>query len=340
MGLLRQTIGIYDIIDSCMKERVLMKTAIILSGIPGSGKSTYAKQLGLPHFSSDFIRLELFQTLRKHHTKADDQLVFDILHERVFSCDTSLIYDATNISRNMRGELYQKFKSRGYHVELHMILEPLMFANFQNERRSFEKVVPFYVLNDMYKFMGAPRVGVDCDAYKIISQSKFLNPNVNYSDFVSVAEDKGINQAVKQFINAAYLPEFIKLTENHESPYHLEDIDEHINMCIKNAPTDVLKIVSILHDLGKTQAKENGHYKGHDMISSMYALRFFDEIKNVPKEIIPRDIIEIVYHHMTAHQGLSEKVIQQHKLEPHVVASIQAFNDIDEKSRFSTVSKT
>ncbi len=49
-----------------------MKTAIILVGVPGSGKSTYAKKLNLMHFSSDMIRLELFGTLRKHHTPKDD----------------------------------------------------------------------------------------------------------------------------------------------------------------------------------------------------------------------------------------------------------------------------
>lgn len=49
-----------------------------------------------------------------------------------------------------------------------MVLEPLMFAKYQNEKRSFEKVVPFHIIEHMYKFMAPPRVGVDCDNYKII----------------------------------------------------------------------------------------------------------------------------------------------------------------------------
>src|SRR5690554_1904740 len=102
-----------------------MKTAIVLVGVPGSGKSTYAKKLNLMHFSSDMIRLELFGTLRKHHTQKDDEKVFNLLHERVFSYDDSLIFDATNITRALRTTLYNKFKSLGYQVELHFVLEPL-----------------------------------------------------------------------------------------------------------------------------------------------------------------------------------------------------------------------
>ncbi|WP_025725026.1 AAA family ATPase [Acholeplasma granularum] len=314
-----------------------MKKAIILVGVPGSGKSTYAKTLNMPHFSSDMIRLELFGTLRTHHTEKDDQTVFNLLHDRVFSFGESLIYDATNITRTLREKLYKKFKSLGYDVELHFVLEPLLFAKYQNEKRAFEKVVPFKIINQMYKFMAAPRIGVDCDDVKIISQSTFLNDNTNYNDFVKLAKTEGIKSAVTKYVSAAYLPEFKNLGENHDTPYHLEDIDEHINMCINNSLDDLMLIVSILHDLGKSQAKENGHYKGHDMISSMYALRFFDEVKNIPKHIKKWDVIEIIFHHMNAHKGLSKKVIEDNDLEPYLVDLIYKFNAIDEVSRITNI---
>ncbi len=314
-----------------------MKKAIILVGVPGSGKSTYAKKLEYMHFSSDMIRLELFGTLRKHHSQKDDETVFNLLHDRVFSYDDSLIFDATNISRALRTSLYEKFKARGYTVEIHMVLEPLMFAKYQNEKRSFEKVVPFHIIEHMYKFMAPPRVGVDCDNYKIISQSTFLNSNTEYNDFIHSALKDGIYETVRRYISAAYMPEFERLNENHETPYHLEDIDTHIDMCIKNSHDPVMHIVSALHDLGKSQAKDNGHYKGHETISSIYALRFFDEVKNTPKDIIPRDIIETVLQHMAAHHGISLSVIEKNKLEPHVVGYIEQFNEIDEVSRITNM---
>lgn len=316
-----------------------MKTAIILVGVPGSGKSTYAKKLNLMHFSSDVIRLELFGTLRKHHDPKDDERVFKLLHERVFSYDGSLTFDATNISRSLRTSLYNKFKSLNYRVELHLILEPLMFAKYQNEKRSFEKVVPFQIINNMYKFMEPPRIGIDCDNYKIISQSDFLNSNIDYNDFIKSAKTFGIYTTVRKYISAAYLPEFDKLNQNHDTPYHLEDIDTHIDMCIKNSNDDVMLITSILHDLGKSQAKENGHYKGHETISSIYALRFFDEVRNIPDHINPSDITEIVLQHMAAHKGISKEHMKKHGLSPNLVDSIMQFNAIDEVSRITKMPK-
>jgi len=314
-----------------------MKTAVVLVGVPGSGKSTYAKKLNLMHFSSDLIRLELFGTLRKHHSPKDDDTVFKLLHDRTFSYDDSLIFDATNITRSIRSALYTKFKSLGYMVEIHLVLEPLMFAKYQNEKRAYEKIVPFHIINHMYKFMAPPRVGLDCDSFKIVSQSTFLNPNTSYKDFVASAKNEGIYKAIRKYVSAAYIPEFERLNENHDTPYHLEDIDAHIDMCIGNSHDDVMLITSILHDLGKSQAKENGHYKGHETISSIYALRFFNEVKHVPKHIIPRDIIETVLQHMAAHKGISKEVIEKNKLEPHVIEYIEQFNDIDEVSRITNM---
>lgn len=312
-----------------------MKKAIVLVGVPGSGKSTHAKKLKLPHFSSDLIRMELFKTLREHHSAADDQKVFDALHEIVFNYEDSLIYDATNTDRKRRTELYNQFKSNGFIVEMHLILEPQELALFQNRRRVFEKVVPDYVITDKYKYMAAPKIGVDCDSYQIISQSTFLKEPTDFKKFVTFAKTHGILKTVRKYISAAYLPEFSKLGDAHDTPYHLESISEHIDMCISNSNDDTMLITSIFHDLGKAMAKIGGHYKGHETISSIYALRFFDEIKNVPLDVNAADVIEIILHHMLAHRGISEKIIERNKLTPELLLLIESFKIIDEKSRIT-----
>lgn len=314
-----------------------MKTAYVLAGVPGAGKSTYAKKLNLPHFSSDAIRLELFGSLRHHHTKEDDEMVFNILHDRVFNYHDSLIFDATNIDRITRISLYNELKKRGFKVEIHMVLEPLELALYQNQRRDFEKIVPDFVIKDKYKFMVAPRVGVDCDAYKIISQSKFLKRKTDYSEFVHFAKTNGITKTIYEYINAAYLQEFEHIDAPHETPYHLESLSEHINMCIQNADDDLMLISAILHDLGKPLAKERGHYKGHDTISSIYAIRFFDEVKNIPTHIKPADVVEIVVQHMLAHKNLPQKSLERNKISEELLNQIYRFRDIDEKSRITNI---
>lgn len=314
-----------------------MKTAYVLVGVPGAGKSTYARKLNLPHFSSDSIRLELFGSLRQNHSKEDDEKVFQILHDRVFKYHESLIFDATNIERKTRIPLYDELKKNGFHVEIHLVLEPLELAIFQNQRREFEKIVPNFVIEDKYKFMVAPRIGVDCDSFKIISQSSFLKRPTSYQKFVQYAKDHGIVKCIYEYVNAAYLQEFKNLDSGHDTPYHLESVSEHIDMCIKNSNDDLMLITSILHDLGKSLAKNGGHYKGHDTISSIYALRFFDEIKDVPQHINPSDVIEIVVQHMLAHKNLPKTSIERNKIDDSLLNDIYRFRDIDEISRITDI---
>ena len=71
-------------------------------GIPGSGKTTFAKTHGIPVYSSDDIRDELGLDPNK---KEDNQKVFNELHKRVIGAlndGQSVIYDATNLSRKRR----------------------------------------------------------------------------------------------------------------------------------------------------------------------------------------------------------------------------------------------
>lgn len=314
-----------------------MKTAYVLVGVPGAGKSTYARKLNLPHFSSDSIRLELFGSLRQNHSKEDDDKVFQILHDRVFKYHESLIFDATNIERKTRIPLYDELKKNGFNVEIHLVLEPLELAIYQNQRRDFEKIVPNFVIEDKYKFMVAPRVGVDCDSFKIISQSSFLKRPTSYHEFVSYAKDHGIVKCIYEYVNAAYLQEFKNLDSPHDTPYHLESVSEHTDMCINNSNDDLMLIASILHDLGKSLAKNGGHYKGHDTISSIYALRFFDEIKDIPEHINPSDVIEIVVQHMLAHKNLPKTSIERNKIDETLLAHIYRFRDIDEVSRITDI---
>ena len=108
-------------------------------------------------------------------------------------------------------------------------------------------------------------------------------------------------------------------------------------MCIQNANDDLMLISAILHDLGKPLAKEGGHYKGHDTISSIYAIRFFDEVKNIPTHIKPADVVEIVVQHMLAHKNLPQKSLERNKISEELLNQIYRFRDIDEKSRITNI---
>lgn len=88
-----------------------MPTLYIMVGVPGSGKTTFAKKLSIArnaiHISSDDIRAELFgdATIQTNNTK-----VFNTMHTRIFGHLTfgaNVIADATNISEWARKQIIE-----------------------------------------------------------------------------------------------------------------------------------------------------------------------------------------------------------------------------------------
>lgn len=82
-----------------------MTEFIMLVGLPGSGKSTYAEKLkkeGYMIHSSDAIREELTGDINSQDNNPE---VFGVLHKRVkedLKSGHSCVYNATNMSRKRR----------------------------------------------------------------------------------------------------------------------------------------------------------------------------------------------------------------------------------------------
>lgn len=86
-----------------------MKTFILLSAIPGCGKSTWAEEYRLTHtnvfiVSSDNLRKEIGGAIQNanHEQEVWDRFRSDILKYRDFSDDVTVIADATNITNGHR----------------------------------------------------------------------------------------------------------------------------------------------------------------------------------------------------------------------------------------------
>lgn len=94
-----------------LPEPVVKPAFIVVSGLPGTGKSYFCRKLAerLPFLilESDVLRKTLFPT--PTHTPPESARLFQAIHhliERLLKKGTPLILDATNLSERYRERLY------------------------------------------------------------------------------------------------------------------------------------------------------------------------------------------------------------------------------------------
>ena len=306
----------------------------VLIGVAGVGKSTYIKQNKTEKslvLSSDDLRIELFGSLEAGNKPDSTPIVFQTLHERMKEAVLSkkydtIFYDATNLSRKLRKGFYQQFKKYA-EIEAVVLVKPLATIIEQNSKRVGFAKVPESVIRRMYESLQVPRIGVDCDKIEVIG---------DFEDFAGeIAMIKGMK---------------------HDSPYHAEDVDTHIQMTIDGAKAqepsihytkDEIVTLAELHDLGKGITKKPSQSRGiahdyfveihgshsmfanHQYVGAVYALvKFKDDLS-----VSHLKIVEAIYQHMKAHDGLTIKAIKSDKLDEDAVALIEDFAKIDSASR-------
>lgn len=306
----------------------------MLIGVAGVGKSTYIKQHKTEKslvLSSDELRIELFGDLEAGNAPEAIPVVFKTLHERMKEALLSkqydtIFYDATNLNRKLRKGFYEQFKKYAK-IEAIVLVKPLATILEQNAQRSGFAKVPESVIRRMYESLQVPRIGVDCDKIEVIG------------DFEAFAGEIAMIKGMK-----------------HDSPYHSEDVDTHIQMTIEGAKAqpesihytkDEIVTLAELHDLGKGITKKPSQSRGvahdyfvevhgshsmfdnHANVGAMYALvKFKDDLSESKLKII-----EAIYQHMNAHNGFSEKMIKKHKLDNSLLVLSNDFAKIDSASR-------
>ncbi len=135
-----------------MPERI-----VLLVGLPGSGKSTYAAQLAVPVLSSDAVRLLL----------ADDE-TDQTIHSRVFATIRYLLVqrleihrpvtyiDATHLTRAERKPYLEIAAEHGVEIEAVFFNTPLSVCLERNRKRA--RQVPEDVLVKMAAKLQPPNL--------------------------------------------------------------------------------------------------------------------------------------------------------------------------------------
>jgi predicted kinase len=117
----------------------------MLCGLPGSGKSTFAKNLNLPILSRDDIITDLYgDNYNEAWKKADQKLVEKKLIERArqMKSEKEFVIDMTNLSWKSRKRWFNYFKEYEFQVYFFLVpLDEIFKRNAQRENKQINKDV-------------------------------------------------------------------------------------------------------------------------------------------------------------------------------------------------------
>lgn len=232
---------------------------ILLVGIPGSGKTTYAKkymeqEANTIHLSSDLIRAELYGD---ESIQGDPAEVFSLMQKRAVEAlneGCNVIYDATNITRKDRASIIgvcPKFVN----IQCHIIWAPIEVCIQRDATRN--RTVGKEVTDKILKRFQAPYYDEGIDYIKVVKPDKFSDMKY-YHDT----------------INAMHIP--------HDNHNHTLSIQQHCKKAFEElecmTTNRALLIAAWYHDIGKPYVKafidskgnpcDEAHYYQHQCVGA------------------------------------------------------------------------
>lgn len=240
-----------------------MATLNIIIGIPGSGKSNYAKKYLLTnnsvYLSSDDIRIELYGFEDQTH----NDVVFETMKKRTLNAlkeGKDVIYDATNLNKKRRSGIINEAHKLDAQIDAYLYCTPINIILERNITRA-ERQLPWDKLVQMIQSIEPPMYYEGFDNIYLIDGGMY---NDVYDYNFLIKECSGYSQ---------------------DNPHHYETLEEHIKAVTKKAEdlgeilklrndAEILRQAARYHDFGKLYTKsfndKKGYYVyyGHDKIST------------------------------------------------------------------------
>lgn len=236
-----------------------MPNFIMIMGISGSGKTTYARS----HYpnatliDSDEVREELFgdATIQTNNTK-----VFDTMWKRTVTNlknGNDVVYCATNLSTKRRGSLVSRLRGAVPKTYTNLVIMITPIAICLKNNLSRDRHVPEDVIWRQLKAFQLP---------------------LEYEDWDSIYIDAACN-AFKE--SRAYWREKVDNFGSQNNPHHTLTLAEHLESAALIAKTlnysPSVYFAAKYHDIGKAvtcEFDDNGvaHYYGHENVSAYAVL--------------------------------------------------------------------
>lgn len=287
-----------------------MPELILLIGIPGSGKSFYAKKYDYDRIfkhnttilSSDQVRKELYGD---ENDQTHNEEVFQYIKDtsvKKLEKGQRVIVDATNLSRKARQSITSyvdqelSFYEYGF-IKFIVVATPYYQCLENNRKRS--RQVPENVIKRMYKQFEFPTYT------EMVHNIEIVYP------FSFDKEFYGTNHPYERLLQFS-----------HDTPYHKLTVGEHMKrtyeiMQLLTSDKVLLKAAE-LHDIGKPFCKEimekegRAHYYNHANVGSYEAMFYAKYAKFNDEETY--QLINLIQFHMRAHDCVdNEKATEKLK---------------------------
>jgi len=278
----------------------------MLVGLPGSGKSTYAKMLQITSrnrgpnpviVSTDEIRGEL---LGNDEDQSGNEMVFETAYDRI--CHNLLegldvIFDATNINKKRRIFFLKKIGKIPCSRVCHVVMTPFEECLRRNAAR--ERQVPEEVLKRMYMNWNPPH-----------KHEGFDEVTFYYSEL----GDSNIEE--KYTLLNLYNDKARFLGLDQENAHHAHTVGEHCILAMISTYFQWnsrvrLQIAALLHDIGKAFTKTrlntrgesdgNCHYYQHHCVGAYDSLLYMQWLALSEDDM--SYISNLIYYHMHPHMS-------------------------------------
>lgn len=270
-----------------------MPKFIMMVGLPGSGKSTWAKEYARTSenetviLSSEIIREELFGSCGVDvQTSENHEKVFTAMFRRAKAAlaeGKNVVYDATNLKKKNRIHVLRGLQFVRCQKICQLMILPYEECIRRNKKS--ESVVPEEVMWKMY--------------------TGFQPPHDNEGwDYISVEVFYGSNELRKKYTLNDSFVEIMESFEQHNS-HHQFTLGEHQRracvylFCIGVTDTELL-IASSFHDIGKIKTRTTDkdgqcHYYNHNCVGAYDIFLLYLGVC-APRALI--NVSNYIYYHM------------------------------------------